>query len=155
MSDLCWTCQQNNSITLKTINRPTIEKSDVTYSLNFILCIHILQALKTTSHQFPWRGHFTRTSVKKATRTSRHPIHLITNFRLHHLGSSADHCCSQLQYTTVLIWPNRCLIYQLVLYAVCYAHAYVCAYSTVYVHTCSVVLCAHTCSAYCSVCKYM
>ena len=32
MSDLCWTCQQNNALILKSINKPANEKTAVSYN---------------------------------------------------------------------------------------------------------------------------
>ena len=34
MSDLCWTCQQNNALILKSANKPANEKTAVSYTAN-------------------------------------------------------------------------------------------------------------------------
>ena len=39
MSDLCWTCQQNNNSILKAVNKSTEEKSAVSNVMNRLLTI--------------------------------------------------------------------------------------------------------------------
>jgi len=159
MSDLCWTCQQNNSMILKTINRPTSEKSDVSYSLNFILCVHILQALKIAENHLT-SVSLERTFYKDICKKSHENFKTCYTFNNKFQPPPFGTISRPLLLTTKIHYSfdmaqqvldmSACIVC-----SVC-MHMHVCVriYSAVYMHTCSVVLCAHTCSACCSVCKY-
>ena len=55
MSDLCWQCQQNSSLTMKAVNKSAREKSEVNYSEPFLYgiyaCLHWTQVLLLYVHK--------------------------------------------------------------------------------------------------------